>query len=77
MDEITNNGSIIISDTEKASVEARGFVSEKIFNASDTRNTGKQNTKFRKQNNIVFELLTSPIFTAVLAFSHKRQPLAT
>lgn len=42
MDEIKNNGAVIISDTKKTAIEKRGFVFETIFNSSDTGNTGEQ-----------------------------------
>lgn len=41
MDEIKNNGTIIISDTEKTAAETRGFISKEIFNTANTGNSGK------------------------------------
>lgn len=41
MDEIEDNGAIIIGNTEKAAVKTRGFIFKEIFNASDTGDSGK------------------------------------
>lgn len=42
MDEITNNRSIIVSNTEETGSKARGLVSQTFFNATNTRNSGKR-----------------------------------
>lgn len=48
MDEITNNRSIIIGNSKETGSQAGGFVSEEIFNTTNTRNSGEFSLKWRK-----------------------------